>query len=1557
MEGLNPPDLGDPQVNANDIIAWLEDQPEASLTLRSQEIYEQLLTGASQPRHSSVLACTRLCGFVQHCAKSRHAPVRTWAFSEPTSMTLFNFYIEWNEKDQHRSMKLVLDLLLVLIGQNPDPKTAAAVRSQILVSLVSIITRQSTRPLVKSCINSLNHLFGRSVYDLDDIARTYREVEPAVAALPELDLWRRFCGDLVSWMYLHYVCSVAGKFIVTLFKALLARSSIDNSNLQGFTVQTWLSWLHRELRVNPGILENMKLYVFGPLFKDRPLSLELLDILNRPTESGEGSQGELDSIAVLRLAALEVGKKSGLVDDPGSASSQKASKSVVLDVQVMESVLSHPSPPVRLLALSLLVTSPSLSKPYPSEALRLIRRHLPSYYSDPGAGFRQEALTYTKIMIKRVRGTITFGHKPAAQTGALTKAAAKPTQAELKHAVSREALEDHEAFFDWYLGFLLGELVPTASYQRHITALRAVLQVVQSGKDISSESATTRAMSDSRIFLDYSWIRSILDLVVDPFSDVRETAISLLMLAPQAVVKSPISRGNGQHSTELWDVVREFRIQASALASRTGRADHGDGTARLQGLLCSWSTSLDHQLELLDEVINEIDKKLGVAKHDISQAVVEQPVHGDFASISCIWEVLTKTKYPNDDLQRLVAVQKRVVEYCRQIWSVVKPILCDDSPEGHLPQEMEDAEGLDTKGLLSYSFRAIHESSNTMRLFLAPLRLSRMKGALLPSREVFGDIGNLTFEQLSNLRHRGAFSTVSLTFTTCCQLVEDPLVTSPEAPAEERLLFSWYKGTIDCIFAQVSTTRRSAGIPALMTGILAANATRPSFDEVINKLGEIAQRPARAAETDGSNLPQVHALNCVKDVFKSSLLSMRAERYLPTFLQVAASSLRSELWAIRNCGLLLLRSVIDCLLGNSDSKALLESGWDGRTIRISYVKYPTLPTILIGLLQSGQGAHDTESQRRAAESVFPALDIIRRAGPPDSHRDQLYVCVSEYLASHLWHVREIAARTLSSFLVSMDWLTEIQGLLEKSQNSANRLHGTLLTIKFLMEKSSEVAADDHKLPILLFALDAVSGFGVFKACSDAQAVHLEVYSLILRSLRGNPDGTTPLREEILAILSDDPDSTSPALLRVQLGLEAARWTAARGDADLLRDVVLKLATLDSNAAALVVESIPRLWASEAPSSNLSQLCQAYIEMVCRTPDLEIRCAALNNITSLLDGFVAGKDASHIPSPRELNELWAAIHSSECNPSTLQASIRASGPIMASLALQHGQNTAHEALDRQLRAWAVVISEAGHADNAFDMREAAAMAIKSFALAAGTWCTKSAAYLPFLLALYDTLNDDDEEIRDVGTAAATPVLGRLLVPVQAADELLERMTATFAACSAEFANHAVLRALGETRIRADPGPGPGQPPVARRPGDQLREALMFDDSLFVVEEQNLFVDEVREARRWAGVAARLPADGCGRGGGGTLGDLRDWAAEGLEALTRHAAGSADAPLGWASQPKAFDVCSRIIINAESFSAAFQDEELASALASGREVWEKAGLHGTLVRMAGKAPSAP
>jgi hypothetical protein len=51
-------------------------------------------------------------------------------------------------------------------------------------------------------------------------------------------------------------------------------------------------------------------------------------------------------------------------------------------------------------------------------------------------------------------------------------------------------------------------------------------------------------------------------------------------------------------------------------------------------------------------------------------------------------------------------------------------------------------------------------------------------------------IGELTFDQLSTLRHRGAFSTVSLTFTRCCQItqVEGTLRSSLDSH-----LLDWYQ--------------------------------------------------------------------------------------------------------------------------------------------------------------------------------------------------------------------------------------------------------------------------------------------------------------------------------------------------------------------------------------------------------------------------------------------------------------------------------------------------------------------------------------------------------------------------------------------------------------------------------------------------------------------------------------------------------------------------------------------------------------------------------------------
>ena len=57
-----------------------------------------------------------------------------------------------------------------------------------------------------------------------------------------------------------------------------------------------------------------------------------------------------------------------------------------------------------------------------------------------------------------------------------------------------------------------------------------------------------------------------------------------------------------------------------------------------------------------------------------------------------------------------IDLQSRMIGCCTRIWAAVKNVLCNDSPEGHLPQDFDEIDILDTKDVLSYSFRAVHES-------------------------------------------------------------------------------------------------------------------------------------------------------------------------------------------------------------------------------------------------------------------------------------------------------------------------------------------------------------------------------------------------------------------------------------------------------------------------------------------------------------------------------------------------------------------------------------------------------------------------------------------------------------------------------------------------------------------------------------------------------------------------------------------------------------------------------------------------------------------------------
>lgn len=76
---------------------------------------------------------------------------------------------------------------------------------------------------------------------------------------------------------------------------------------------------------------------------------------------------------------------------------------------------------------------------------------------------------------------------------------------------------------------------------------------------------------------------------------------------------------------------------------------------------------------------------------------------------------------------------------------------------------------------------------------MATFRLRKDTGVPFPPLDVFKDTGYLAFEQLATLRHRGAFSTVSYTFTTCCQLTQNLRSIFPDIAESDNLLRDWYQ--------------------------------------------------------------------------------------------------------------------------------------------------------------------------------------------------------------------------------------------------------------------------------------------------------------------------------------------------------------------------------------------------------------------------------------------------------------------------------------------------------------------------------------------------------------------------------------------------------------------------------------------------------------------------------------------------------------------------------------------------------------------------------------------
>ena len=234
------------------------------------------------------------------------------------------------------------------------------------------------------------------------------------------------------------------------------------------------------------------------------------------------------------------------------------------------------------------------------------------------------------------------------------------------------------------------------------------------------------------------------------------------------------------------------------------------------------------------------------------------------------------------------------------------------------------------------------------------------------------------------------------------------------------------------------------------------------------------------------------------------------------------------------------------------------------------------------------------------------------------------------------------------------------------------------------------------------------------------------------------------------------------------------------------------------------------------------------------------------------------------------------------------------------------------------------------------------------------------FLDVYFAIYHTLFDDDDDIRNEGASIVSYILaestgGIRLKPLVAASTLLKFLGSIYAN-SKNLSLKATTRMMGVKAQNSERRNSEGAVALHLEPVSNLMStARQEDHSLFAEEKQNLYRDDVQETQRIAQLLLFLqpsavdPAVVC---------LLRDWTLAGLETLIETAkAEGQDGPLGWTSKPAVYTLGMRIIVVAKVIinwdladERGREIEWLAEAVKQFLEVGALQGLHGLWMKEA-------
>ncbi|XP_064489031.1 tRNA (32-2'-O)-methyltransferase regulator THADA-like isoform X3 [Ornithodoros turicata] len=820
----------------------------------------------------------------------------------------------------------------------------------------------------------------------------------------------------------------------------------------------------------------------------------------------------------------------------------------------------HRDEQVRLDALALLVEHPKSCEPVQPQYLELLRHFVHLNISVQSPAFQQQIVASMKKLLHRMY-----------DSSSLLKKIARKSNNECVNVACA-----HQDFVSWLQKYCTDQLYPGANFNRRSTALQLLqlLASIQASKGVNSVMELKWTVHQSA---------TLLQCLKDPYETNKVSALQLLRLVPA----STLGFENDQRIHELFEAALQLSRSARPPDSVTAAylleflADFDKTTPMVQRLLnekgATHNACLPEEgnsatlLSCLRLLLTELRHQLEVAKGNIIEAASCGPMYG---TLRCVRSLLSKVPWRSllqNQLQFWQTLLDDTICIGFQVAQVVGPIVTNASPEGQLNLEgnteilkqvqealqkglgrkfnlsAEDTGGSTLNGacdvdmtkalavvaqmLLLCGWRAHREVSLLFGEIcqtcpMSPADSESNEGPLSVKQVL--SIGNFFMEEMSTIRHRGAFEQAFTAFVKMCHVLwRSKCVELSSLPA------TWISELMVAVEQRgLSATRRSAGIPFIVQALLVSEPAvlgSKTFHRAMQEFLAIAH-----PGSDSAVESKVHAINVLRALYRNAKLGDIVVPYVADGVKVALLGFKAESWAVRNSATLLFSALMTRIFGVNRSREEPQKK-NCLTGHIFFLRYPSL---FLFILEQLEGQKNSDGHKKIESNVYPILLMLARLYPSaveGSFRLADFIPHAMHCAtSPVWKVRTLAARALVPLLAPSERehfvMRCFASLPEHQQYTTmrnNSIHGTLMQIEHILKCDAEYLSSLQFMQRLssnlmknLWLATSISFFRD-NPCLVTRATFVNIISIYISNVPSDDFSTVPLIKDLMEVVFKD----------------------------------------------------------------------------------------------------------------------------------------------------------------------------------------------------------------------------------------------------------------------------------------------------------------------------------------------------------------------------------------------------------------------------------------------------